>query len=76
MKQADFGFIKKLFKRCEQEYGEGAKMNPGDIAAFELQNCTAVTSFDGLQLDPTIVNKKPIRCDFSCDSIPDPKKGD
>lgn len=76
MKQADLGFVIKLFKAYEQEYGKGAKMNPGDVAVFELQNCTAVMSFDGLQLDLTIVNEKPIRCDFSCDSIPDPKKGE
>lgn len=29
-----------------------------------------------MQLDLTIVNEKPIRCDFSCDSISDPKKGE
>lgn len=76
MKQADLGFVIKLFKAYEQEYGEGVKMNPGDVTIFELQNCTAIMSFDGLQLDLTIVNEKPIRCDFSCDSISDLKKGE
>lgn len=75
MKQVDFGFIKRLFERYEKEYGKDAKMNSGDIAVFELQNCTAVMSFDGSELDLTISNKKPILCDFSCDSISDSENG-